>query len=166
MEVKIHILSESSRNIDSNNSPSKFKTIFDKPLTLDQNKTYVFGLDKIATMTYCWYNISEQYNNDKIQCGVVSGEKIDYKSIHFPSGSYSYNNINEYIKDNLLLNGHNDPPDAIKIELDLSKFKCKLSLKSGFVLELTNSNFGNLIGFEENAYDFTYKLEKDHIHLQ
>ena len=58
-------LSESNRNIDSNNSPSKFKTKFDKPLTLDQNKTYVFGLDKIETMTYSWYNISDQYKNNK-----------------------------------------------------------------------------------------------------
>ena len=71
MEIKIHVSSESSRNIDSNNSPSKFKTIFDKPLTLDQNKTYVFGLDKIETMTYSWYNISEQYKNNKIRYGII-----------------------------------------------------------------------------------------------
>ena len=57
MEIKIHVSSESSRNNDPNNTPSKFKTIFDKPLTLDQNKTYVFGLDKIETMTYSCYNI-------------------------------------------------------------------------------------------------------------
>ena len=85
MKIKIHISSESSRNgmSDSNNSPSKFKTIFDKPLTLDQNKTYVFGLDKIETMTYSWYNISEQYNNDTIRYGVVSGGKITYYNIEF-----------------------------------------------------------------------------------
>ena len=86
MKIKIHVSSESSRNIDSNNSPSKFKTIFDKPLTLDQNKTYVFGLDKIETMTYSWYNISEQYNNDKIRYGFVSGGKITYYNIHFFTG--------------------------------------------------------------------------------
>ena len=57
MEIKIHVSSESSRNIDPNNTHSQFKTIFDKPLTLDQNKTYVFGLDKIETITYSWYNI-------------------------------------------------------------------------------------------------------------
>ena len=168
MEIKTHISSKSSRNIDSNNSPSKFKTIFDKPLTLNQNKIYVFGLDKIETMTYSWYNISEQYNNDTIRHGVVSEEKdeqekvtnpyvITFHNIHFPSGSYSYNNINEYIKNILILNKHD--PDAIKIEFDLSKFKCELSLKSGYVLDLTNSNFGNLIGFEEKVHGFTDKLE-------
>ena len=68
-------------------------------------------------------------------------------------------NINEYIKDNLLLNGHTQPPDAIKIEFDLSKCKCELSLKSGFVLDLTNSNFGNLIGFDKKLYGNTIILE-------
>ena len=60
MEFKIHVSSESSGSNDPNNSPSNFKTVFDKPITLDQNKSYLIGLDKIATMTYSWYNISEQ----------------------------------------------------------------------------------------------------------
>ena len=129
MEIKIHVSSESSRNIDPNNTPSKLKTIFDKPLTLDQNKTYVFGLDKIETITYSWYNISEQYKNNNIRYGIVSEKKDDkkkvtnpyvitYYNIEFSPGSYSYNNINKYIKDILILNGH--LPDAIKIEFDLS----------------------------------------------
>ena len=57
----------------------------------------------------------------------------------------------------MILNKHDQ--DAIKIEFDLSKFKCELSLKSGFVLDLTNSNFGNLIGFDEKLYGYTNKLE-------
>ena len=113
-------------------------------------------MDKIETITYSWYNISEQYKNDKIRYGVVSGKKIDYKTIHFPSGSYSYNNISEYIKDILIINGH--LPNTIKIEFDLSKFKCELSLKFGFVLDLNKSTFGNLICFDEKLYGYTNKL--------
>ena len=78
MKIKIHVSSEISRKIDSNNSPSKFKTLFDKPLALDPNKIYVYGLDKIETITYSWYNISDQYKNNKIRYGVFSGEKITY----------------------------------------------------------------------------------------
>ena len=120
MEIKINVSSESSRNIDPNNTPSKFKTIFDKPLTLDQNKTYVFGLDKIETITYSWYNISDQYKNNKIRYGIISEEKdgnkkVTYYNIQFSPGSYSYNNISEYIKDILIINGH--LPDAIKMNL-------------------------------------------------
>ena len=79
MEFKIHVSSESSRSSDPNNSPSNFKTVFDKPITLDQNKSYLIGLDKIETMTYSWYNISEQYKNNKIRYGVLSDEKGETK---------------------------------------------------------------------------------------
>ena len=50
MEIKIHVSSESNRSSDPNNSPSNFKTVFDKPITLDQNKSYLIGLNKIETM--------------------------------------------------------------------------------------------------------------------
>ena len=43
----------------------------------------------------------------------------------FSLGSYSYDNINEYIIDILTVNNH--PSDAIKLEFDLSKFKCQLN---------------------------------------
>ena len=42
MEFKIHVPSESSTSSVPNNSPSNFKTVFDKPITLDQNKSYLF----------------------------------------------------------------------------------------------------------------------------
>ena len=122
-------------------------------LTLDQNKNYLIGLDKIATMTYSWYYISEQYKNNKIRFGVLSYQKDDntfataYNPIEFSPGSYSYDNINEYIKDILILTGH--PPNAIKLEFELSKFKCQLTIKYGYLSDLTKSNFCNFIGFEE-----------------
>ena len=82
---------------------------------------------------------------------------ITYYNIEFSPGSYSYYNINEYIKDILTINGH--LPDAIKSAFDLSKFKCELTIKSGFVLNLKNFTFGNLIGFDEKMYGYTNKLE-------
>ena len=123
MEFKIHVSSESSRSSDPNNSPSNFKTIFDKPITLDQNKSYLIGLDKIESMTYSWYNISEQYKNNKIRFGVLSPKKDDintfditHNPIEFSPGSYTYENINEYIQDILILN--RKPKDEIKLEFD------------------------------------------------
>ena len=38
-------------------------------------------------------------------------------------------------------------------------YPSELSLKFGFVLDINNSNFGNLIGFDEKLYGFTNKLE-------
>ena len=79
MEIEIHISSESNRNNDLNNTPSKFKTIFDKVLTFGQNKTYVFGLDKRETITYSWYNFSEQYKTIKFDMELFQKKKIRKK---------------------------------------------------------------------------------------
>ena len=117
MEFNIHVSSENSKSIDSKNTPSNFKTIFDKPITLDQSKNYLIGLDSIETMTYSWYNISELYKNNKFQYGVLTEERgkrkkvnnpyvVTYYNIAFSPGSYSYDNINEYIKDILTINNH------------------------------------------------------------
>ena len=61
MEFKLHVSSESARKINPNNSPSNFKTIYNKPIVLDQRKRYLIGLDSITTMTYSWHNISKEY---------------------------------------------------------------------------------------------------------
>ena len=115
-------------------------------------------------MTYSWYNIGEQYKNNKIKFGVSSPKKgdtntfdITYYPIEFSPVSYTYEDINEYIQHNLILNGK--PKDAIKLEIDFGRFKCKLTIKAGYVLDLTKSTFCDLIGFEENVYGFTNKLE-------
>ena len=121
MEIKIHISSESNRDKDPTDSPRNFKTIFDKPITLDQNKTYVFGLDQTETMTYSWYNINEQYKNNRIRFGTLSSNKetfdVTYYNIEFSQGSYSYDDINEYIEDTLILYGKDK--DALNLNLIL-----------------------------------------------
>ena len=93
-------------------------------------------------MTYSWYNVSERYKNNKIQYRVLTEEKderkkvnnpyvVAYYNIEFSPGSYSYDTINEYIKYILTINSH--LLEAIKFEFDLSKFKCTLTVKSGYV---------------------------------
>ena len=54
-------------------------------------------MDKIERMTYSWYNISEQYNNDKIRYGVVSGGKITYYNIEFSPVTIISMNISKII---------------------------------------------------------------------
>ena len=63
MKFKIHVSSESARKINPNNSSSNFKTIYNKPIVLNQRKRYLIGLDQITTMTYSWHNISKQYSS-------------------------------------------------------------------------------------------------------
>ena len=75
MEIRIHVSSESSRSSDPNNSQCHFKTVFEKPITLNPNKIYLIVLDKIETMTYSWDNVSEQYKSNKIRHGVLSKKR-------------------------------------------------------------------------------------------
>ena len=109
MEFKLHVSSESARKVNPNNSPSNFKTIYNKPIVFDQRKRYLIGLDSITTMTYSWHNISKEYKNNIIRFGVLSpkndGFDITYYSIEFPSASFTYDDINEYIKKVLKING-------------------------------------------------------------
>ena len=161
MKFKLHVSSESARKFNTNNSPSNFKTIYNKPIVLDQRKRYLVGLDKITNMTYSWHNISKQYKNNIIRFGILSpkndGFDITYYNIEFPSASFTYEDINEYLQDILLLNGK--VKDAIKLEFDFGRFKCRLSIKAGFVLDLRNSTFCDLIGFEDKLYGYTDKRE-------
>ena len=46
MEFKLHVSSESARKINPNNSTGNFKTIYNKPIVLNQRKRYLIGLVK------------------------------------------------------------------------------------------------------------------------
>ena len=133
MEFKLHVSSESARKFDPNNTPSNFRTVYNNPLILDQGKRYLIGLDKITTMTYSWHNISKQYKNNIIRFGVLfpkdGGFDITYYNIEFPSASFTYEDINEYIQEIFKINSKDKDKDAIKLEFDLGRFKCRLSIK-------------------------------------
>ena len=161
MKFKLHVSSESARKINPNNSPSNFKTIYNKPIVLDQRERYLIGLDKITNMTYSWHNISKEYKNNIIKFGVLSpkndGFDITSYSIEFPSASFTYEDINEYIQDILIINGKDK--DAIKLDFDFGRLKCKLTIKASYVIDLKNSTFCDLIEFEDKLYGFTDKRE-------
>ena len=121
MEFKLHVSSKSARKFNPNNSPSNFKTIYNKPIVLNQRKIYLIGLDEITNMTYSWHNISKQYKNNIIKFGVLSpkndGFDITYYNIEFPSANFSYDDINEYINEVLKINGKDK--DALNLNLTL-----------------------------------------------
>ena len=143
MEQKIILSSKAAYDKNNKNTPSNFTTVFDKPIVLDKNKTYVVGLDSINTMTYSWYNISEEYSNKRIQYH----NGTEWKNIEFQSGAYSYADIDKYIKESLIANGDNE--EGINLEFDLSSFKCLVSIHDRYSLDLRHSNFNTLIGFEK-----------------
>ena len=150
MEQKIVLSSEVARAHDENNTPSNFTVRFSRPLVLDKNKRYIVGLDSLNTMTYSWHNISDEYDNKRIRYN----NGTEWKDIIFQDGSYSYTDINDYIRETLIANGDFDGESSvapISLEFDLSSFKVLISIHDGYLLDLRLSNFHKLLGFEQKA---------------
>ena len=128
MEQTITLSSQVARAGNSNNTPT---TIFDRPITLDRNKSAYKGLKEINTMTYSWYNVSKEYNNDIIRYH----NGTEYKIIAFTSGCYSYSELSDYIRELLIENGdlETDGDSPIKTEFDLTSFRCLVTILRGLL---------------------------------
>ena len=146
MEQKLVLSSQIARVKNASNTPSDFTTVLNRPIVLGGNQRYVTGLDKVNTMTYSWYNVSPDYQNN-----IISYHNgTEYKRIEFSNGCYDYTELSDYIKETLITNGDLEPDQAspITIEFDLTSFKCFVSVIKPFALDPRGSNFGALIGFE------------------
>ena len=64
-ERAIHISSVKRQKIGQNKA-GDFIIKFDLVLKLQNNMTHEIALDKV-TMTYSWYNIADQYQNNQIK---------------------------------------------------------------------------------------------------
>jgi len=80
-------------------------TNFNPPIYLDEQKSYKAALNKLATMSYSWYNIAEAYDNNKIRWRKKSE---DWQTLPFPDGMYSYSDINSFLQ---AYTGRLDPED-------------------------------------------------------
>ena len=124
-----------------------FTVRFNPPLEFDKNKKYCVALGSI-TMSYSWYNVSTDYNNNTLKYSQDSGKT--WHTITLPNGNYSYNQLNSYIQSEIESNGHTK--DGISIKFVSSFFKVLLSMKSGFQLDLKTGDFRKLLGFEKKIY--------------
>ena len=95
MEQKLVLSSQIARAINAINTPSDFTTVFDRSIVLGGNQRYVIGLDTMNTMTYSWYNVSPDYQNNIISYHYGK----EYKRIEFSIGCYDYTELSDYIKE-------------------------------------------------------------------
>ena len=130
-----------------NSRSHDFTVRFNPALEFDKNTSYYLALDSI-TMAYSWYNVSSDYNNNKLSYSQDSGRT--WHTITLPNGNYSYDELNGYIQREIKSNGHTE--DGISIKFVPSLFKVLLTMKSGFQVDLRNGDFGKLIGFEKKIY--------------
>ena len=139
------VLSSYSVKGNGNNTPQDFTTRFNKPITLNLNSQYMVGLNRIVNMSFTWFNVNSSYGNQLIKYSSDSGST--FNNITFPEGVWNYTDFNAYIK-NITKVGDAYP---ITLEFDNTTFRVTITLAQNYQLDLTASNFNDLIGFNKTV---------------
>ena len=146
MERAIHISSINREKIGKS-SPEDFVIKFDPVMHLSNDMNHELAVDRVS-MTYSWHNINTEYNNNTIKYSKDNGS--NWKDISFVDGMYSYDDISEYIN-NVITENDDEPSNnriGIKIYFVLTSYRVVIELGNQWQLDIRNSNFGDLIGFE------------------
>ena len=80
----------------SGNKPSDFTIKYSNPIILDSNRQYEIGLDRIISMSFTWFNITKELNNQKIRYSTDSG--ANWTEIIFNPGVWNYIDFDNLIK--------------------------------------------------------------------
>ena len=143
-ESAIHISSVKRESIGTN-KPHDFIVKFNPPLKLDPEYKHFLALDRLS-MTYSWYNIRNDYNNNTLK---YTHDGTTWHTITFTDGMYSYSNINDYIHQYMAQKSHHSTDSkgakvySINLTFILSTYRVLISL------DLRGTDFGDLIGFEK-----------------
>ena len=147
MEREIVLSSYSIKNKD-NNKPENFVTELVRPIFLDSNHEYMIGLNRIISMSFTWYNINERYDNQLIRYSKDAGST--FTNIAFPAGVWNYTDINKYIQEATVIKQANkDDEYPINLEFNEATFRVIITMKENYQLDLTKSNFYELIGYDK-----------------
>ena len=142
MERDIVLSSYSVKN-KGDNKPEDFTTNFTRPITLDSNKQYTIGLNRVINMSFTWFNVNAGYKNQLIKYSSDNGST--FKNITFPAGVWNYTDFNTHIK-NAVKTGDTYP---ITLVFDDTTFRVTVTLAANYQLDLRASNFNDLIGFDK-----------------
>ena len=117
---------------------------------MDRNSQYMVGLNRIINMSFTWFNVNSSYGNQLIKYSSDNGST--FHNITFPAGVWNYTDFNTYIKDITKIDdGNSDPTYPITLEFDETTFRVTVTLVQNYQLDLTASNFNDLIGFDKKV---------------
>ena len=160
------VLSSHSVKKQGKNKPSDFTIKYNEPIRLDPNKQYEMGLDRIISMSFTWFNITADLDNQKIKYSSDGGNT--WKDIVFAPGTWNYVDFNDFIKEKTKTGTSNNPSYPITLEFDNTTYKTVITLATNYQIDLRVSNFNDLIGFNkrvltstENIGDYTPNLSQD-----
>ena len=172
MERQLILSSHSVKN-KNGNKPGDFTITYTNPIILDPNRQYEIGLNRIISMSFTWFNVTKELNNQKIRYSSDGGANWTELILH--AGVYNYIDFNSYLKDKIRTGSTNYPSYPITLEFDDTIFRTIITLAQNYQLDLTQSDFNDLIGFNkqilttaENIGDHIPNLSQDreilHIH--
>ena len=143
------ILSSHAVKNQNGNKPSDFTIKYTNPIILDPNRQYEIGLNRIISMSFTWFNITKELNNQKIRYSSDSG--ANWTDIIFNPGVWNYVDFNTYIKERTRTGTANNPSYPITLEFDDNIFRTIITLAQNYQLDLTKSDFNDLIGFKKQV---------------
>ena len=141
------VLSSHTVKNQSGNKPSDFTIKYSNPIILDSNRQYEIGLDRIISMSFTWFNITKELNNQKIRYSSDNGTK--WTDIIFSPGVWNYIDFDNLIKEKTKTGAANNPSYPINLEFNDTIFRTIITLDKNYRLDLTKSNFNDLIGFNK-----------------
>ena len=160
------ILSSHSVKNKNGNKPSDFTIKYTNPIILDPNRQYEIGLNRIISMSFTWFNVTKELNNQKIRFSSDGGN--NWTELIFNPGVWNYVDFNNFLKDNTKTGTSSNPVYPISLEFDDTIFRTIISLAQNYQLDLTQSDFNDLIGFNkqvltnaENVGDYIPNLSQD-----
>ena len=147
MDTTLVLSSHNVRKKDKKNKPSDFTIRYQQPIRLDKNKQYELGLSNIISMSFTWSNITSNLNNQKIKYSSDSGKT--WKDLIFPPGIWNYTGLNDYFKEQTKITTSDSTTYPITLKFNEITLRTRITLATNYQLDLTTSNFGDLIGFNK-----------------
>ena len=147
MEREIVLYSFSVRN-ERNNRLGGFTTRFNPTLLLDNNASYYVGFNRIISMFFSWTNVNSGYNNQKI--AFSKDNASTFTDIDFAQGVWTCNDFDNYFKEQTKITdceGNDVYP--ITLTFDEPTFRVIITLKTNYPLDLTKTDFNQLIGYDK-----------------
>ena len=165
MDRQLILSSHSVKNKNSN-KPSDFTIKYTNHIILDPNRQYEIGLNRIISMSFTWFNVTRELNNQKIRYSSDGGN--NWTELIFNPGVWNYVDFNNFLKDNTKTGTSSNPVYPISLEFDDTIFRTIITLAQNYQLDLTQSDFNDLIGFNkqvltnaENVGDYIPNLSQD-----
>ena len=143
------ILSSHSVKNQNGNQPSNFQIKYVNPIILDPNRQYEIGLNRIISMSFTWFNVTKELNNQKIRYSSDGG--ANWTELILNPGVWNYVDFNNFLKDKTKTGTASNPVYPISLEFDDTIFRTRITLAQNYQLDITQSDFNDLIGFNKQV---------------